>query len=262
MNPTPSEQSAPNSVPLSADLIAPGELVNLSLNFSSAPDERRALPRHECRIPLTIIPVNDDESPGEIRWADATSIDVSATGLGFVVTSEEPIVTKLVVVGTESTSGSRAFATLKLESQTKIDGGKYRIGGSWQIGNSDDVLLAEKLRPVLKASTLSFGFSTSEAALQQWTKKGVLRRHMVDQILVCNKCESLPSWRKGCTTCSSGRIHVDSDRFDCMDCGERGSTPKLSALCHACMDRFDVGEAKELPLYAYCLLYTSDAADE
>ena len=171
-------------------------------------NDRRLLPRREKSQSVAVIPVLLDAGPGELQWAEATTENVSATGLAITIKATGPLQSRAVVIGADSPTGGRAFATLEITSQA-IDGDSNRIGGRWAIGSAEDVLVPDKLRPRVDPRTLSFVYGWPEETLDQWTRLGVLRQYLVDRVLLCDRCGSVPSWRNGCHVCGSGRIHRD-----------------------------------------------------
>ena len=213
--------------------------------------ERRGVPRKHFEAPLVVIPVLDDFRPGAVHWADATTVDVSNDGLGFIVEAEQPISTRLIVVGSETPSGERTFATMRIEFCGASPEGRTRIGASWRTGTEDDILLPELFRPSIQPQTLSFGYRWPQSLIEAWAELGVIQPYLIDRVLLCKGCGSLPSWRRGCNSCGSGRIYFEPDQIECFDCGTRGSQPTLWALCHACSKRFDATQADERALYAY-----------
>jgi hypothetical protein len=175
-----------------------------------APQDRRHMQRRSTSRPIAVLPVLLDGSPGELQWADAYTEDVSATGIALTMPSDSTLPSRAMVIGAESANGGpRVFATLQIVSQSCESDGFLRIGGRWAIGSSDDILTPEKLRPRVDPRSLTFVHGWSEEILNKWTRLGVLRRYLVDRVLLCGRCDSIPSWRNGCHVCGSGRIHRD-----------------------------------------------------
>ena len=183
-------------------------------------DDRRRMPRRSIRQRVAVVPVLLDGGPGDLQWAEATTEDVSATGISLLLDGASEIRSQVCVIGADSPAGGRCFGTMEIVSQRPADGG-LRIGGRWIIGTPDDILLSEKLRPRVDPTTLSFAFGYPEEILKQWSKLGVLRQYLVDRVLLCGKCSSIPSWRHGCHVCGSGRIHRDRlvHHFACAHVG-------------------------------------------
>ena len=203
---------------------------------STVVHDRRTLPRRERAQPVVIIPVLLDGGPGDLQWADATTEDVSATGLSLLIPSDTPFQNRSLVIGTDSPNGGRAFATLEIVSQ-KIFGDTLRVGGRWAVGTQEDILQSDRLRPRVDPRTLSFVYGLPQETLQEWTKLGVLRQYLVDRVLLCDRCGSMPSWRQGCHVCGSGRIHRDRlvHHFACAHVGRASEFETTGGLqCPKC----------------------------
>ncbi len=192
----------------SDNAIDPPPETGLPLSMTGS-GERRLLNRRESSHPIAVVPVLLDGGPGDLQWAEAITEDVSATGISLKMNSDTTLPCRTVVVGAEASTGGRAFGTLQIASQQQSDDGVLRIGGRWIIGSAEDVLVSDKLRPRVDPRTLSFVYGWSEETLKKWTRLGVLRQYLVDRVLLCDRCGSIPSWRNGCHVCGSGRIHRD-----------------------------------------------------
>lgn len=177
-----------------------------------------------------------DGGPGDLQWAEATTEDVSATGLSMILEGNSSLQARTVVIGAESTTGGRAFATMEIVSRATDQEG-MRIGGRWAIGTPEDVLSPDRLRPRVDPRTLTFVYGSSEETLNAWARLGVLRQYLVDRVLLCNRCGSIPSWRNGCNVCGSGRIFRDRlvHHFACAHVGQASDFETVAGLqCPKC----------------------------
>ena len=75
---------------------------------------RRLMPRKSKSHSVAVIPILLDGGPGDLQWADATTEDVSATGLSLTLDGHQQLQSRAVVIGATSASGGRAFATLQI----------------------------------------------------------------------------------------------------------------------------------------------------
>ncbi len=198
--------------------------------------DRRSMPRRSKSQSVAVIPILLDGGPGELQWADASTDDVSATGLSITIEGRDQLRSHAAVIGAASPTGGRAFATMQIVSQ-QANGTSLRISGRWVIGSAEDVLVPDKLRPRVDPRTLSFVYGWASETLDDWTKLGVLRPYVVDRVLLCDRCGSIPSWRNGCHVCGSGRIHRDRlvHHFACAHVGRAGDFETASGLqCPKC----------------------------
>lgn len=172
-------------------------------------EELRQTKRYRCKSALSVVPVSLDAGPGEVQWSDAESVDFSLEGISFCLKRDQKIEARTVVIGIDTSRGRR-FGVAMLSYQTKV-GDKFRIGGQWINNHADDPFAVDLLRPRIDSRTLHFGYPGGEARLMHWLDLGVLHRYLIDRVMVCPACETLPTWRKGCNQCGSGRI--DQDRL-------------------------------------------------
>ncbi|MEM9588459.1 MAG: hypothetical protein AAGA03_14340 [Planctomycetota bacterium] len=163
------------------------------------------------------MPVSPDLLPASNTWNEAIIADVSATGLALYVATNDMSSTRIVVVRRMSRDGLGQFALLSIQTQTSHSG-SIRLGGRWMRGSASDLFDDAKLRPTLDAGSLTFRYGWPEEVLRSWAKVGVLKPFLMDRVLLCKQCQSLPSWRMGCPECGSGRTHQER-QFRHFACG-------------------------------------------
>lgn len=208
---------------------------NLVVDSNVMPDAR-SMKRRSKTISLAAIPVLLDGSPGDLRWANAKTEDISATGAGIIFETELTLPGRTIVIGVDVNGGAREFITMEVVSQ-QVKNGRLRVGGKWAIGTPEDVFLSERLRPHVDPKTLTFVYGWSEETLKSWARLGVLRPYLVDRVLVCARCQSIPSWRNGCHACGSGRMHRDRlvHHFACAHVGRTNEFETANGLrCPKC----------------------------
>lgn len=264
-----------------------------ALPESIGEDERRTMHRHQMNLNAVVMPIHADSSPTAGDWLTATTIDISAGGAGLALQQALTTPIDRLMVGIASKTGGRVYATMNVESNSTTSDGNTQLHAAWTAGSDDDLLLATNLRPYVSPQTLSFEHRFTDEVMHAWADLGVLRRYLVDRVLLCARCGAMPSWRNGCRVCGSGRVHneqlihhfdcghidhvnafgsadeqqcpkchstdlmggagydlVNGD-LECFDCGTKGGTASMSAMCHCCHHRFSLQEAEERPLYAY-----------
>ncbi len=180
---------------------------------SRAAKRRAALPhatasRQTVQCSLDVIPVRLDQSPGEVCWLDGCSIDVSGLSLTLTLNRNEHFPGRNLVVGASLPGQTRRFMMLTIHSQQQIDGA-LRIDAC-QIKNPDESIFSEhNLAPRIDAAKFRFMNGCDDDVLVQWESIGVLRKYLVDRVLVCPDCRSLPTWRYACQQCGSARYSRD-----------------------------------------------------
>ena len=63
--------------------------------------------------------------------------------------------------------------------------------------------------PEFDVESLQFRESVSRVQIDSAAQRGELTAELLDSVLVCPQCESLPTFRRGCSCCGSGRIEQE-----------------------------------------------------
>jgi hypothetical protein len=134
-----------------------------------------------------------------------------------------------LIVGANLEGPTPAFAMMTIQSQQRMDG-MLRIDACTTKEAADDLLSNYQLSPRVDAKNFRFRYGCPDDILAQWESLGVIRKYLVDRILVCPDCGSIPTWRNACPKCGSARYrrtrlvhhfacaHVDhADSFQSSD---------------------------------------------
>lgn len=102
-----------------------------------------------------------------------------------------------------------------------------------------DFLRARQRVPHCDPVTHRFQTTLSAAALQRWTELGVFEPQFYDRVLLCPKCEAVPSIRGGCQVCGSAQVAsiTNIHHFNCGYVGPATAFEQEDCLecphCHA-----------------------------
>ena len=120
------------------------------------------------------------------------------------LSDRSPISRSNQVIGVNRPDGSLAYfgATIVHDSLE----GNLRTIEAVRGGIAEQILEEEGRRPVLRERDFRFERSFSDAVYDSWEHAGILRRRVLDKVLVCPKCASLPTFRFGCQRCGSGDV--------------------------------------------------------
>ena len=205
---------------------------------------RSALPRFQERNPryfvtksAMAIPINPDFTPNQTLCADGFTVDISTTGMGFEVGSLTELPSELLMAGVEGDDGTLYFATVQVQ-HWKPSAGRVFVGVKF-VPPERELFRNDNLVPSLHPETHQFTTGLPTEILVQWAELGILRPVLVDRVYVCPKCQSLPTFRKGCRSC--GSIHVAShDLVLHADCAYLGTITEFDRTgvlvcpkCHA-----------------------------
>ena len=163
--------------------------------------ERRTDPRYLVAATAVLFPIERDGKPGP--EAVASVVDISKGGIGVFAEPGSDSQGDLCLVGVEQPDGSYHYATVHWRYR-RIQPAGVRLGGSF-VTNHEDVLDKRKLVPRLNTATLQLAPLTREEILHEWALRGIARPYLIDRVNVCPKCQALPTFREGCSTCGSAR---------------------------------------------------------
>ncbi|QDT11854.1 hypothetical protein [Planctomycetes bacterium K23_9] len=205
-----------------------------------APTGRRintTISTQSVRCAMSVIPVRIDQTPGEICETPGCTVDRVNGTISITMQRDEQLPTRMVVIAANLNGRFPTFATLRIADQYRMDG-QLRIEGTIVNEPADDFLSAQKLSPRIEAQNFSFGYGAPREVLKQWESIGVIRRYLVDRILTCPGCNSIPTWRNACPGCGSARFETRQliHHFACAHIGETHSfeTPEGGLSCPKC----------------------------
>lgn len=188
----------------------PSRARRLQRGALAASRDRSAPPsRHLLTRGVFAIPVLPGGRPDVRHTSEGITVGIGASGITFETASITNRATSKWLVGVERDDGQLGFLAVKARNVT-LDGIGMRIEGSFLSG-ADDPLRADNLEPKFDPHTFQFRPRMSAEALQQWQSLGVVRQELFDCVIVCPRCRSLPTIRRGCRAC--GSIEVRQDRF-------------------------------------------------
>jgi hypothetical protein len=170
---------------------------------SPSVDHRTSSPR-KLLVSLMVIPVRLDQSPGDVRFSSHASFDPSGQSLAIMLDRTDSFAAQFAVVGANLDGPGTAFAMMMVQSQQLI-GDQRRIDLSNLKDPAMDILSEQHLAPRIDAKHFRIRHGYPEDVLAQWESLGVFRKYLVDRILVCPQCGSIPTWRHACPKCGSAR---------------------------------------------------------
>jgi len=164
-------------------------------------EERRKDPRYELSLPVVVFPLNESGTPR--REVVGTTIDISRSGIALLVESDAMSVGDNAVVGIECADGVYRYATVEWRVR-RLKLPAIRLGGRF-LSRADDPLHPSQLTARFNAEKLQYAPAMDSSILNEWTSRGILRPHLVDRVLSCPDCESLPTYRYGCPECGAAQ---------------------------------------------------------
>lgn len=205
------------------------------------PGEQRRSPRVPLSRPLVLVPVLPDGGPDFDRRVEATVVDVSAGGVGLVTTLDvaELPTSALVLLAPEADGTVKCVGVEARHSRRLEDSGQRWIGASVG-GYAEELLHADNLTPRFCAHSIRYRWNLPEETLREWADVGVLLPLAPDRVMVCPKCQALPTFRHGCRNCGSAQTEPDVlvHHFACAHIGFLHDFETKSGLvCPKCRTR-------------------------
>ncbi len=199
-------------------------------------------PRYYVTKSAVAIPINADLTPDRSVRAEGFTIDVSKSGVGFELGHLSDLPSELLLAGIEGDDGVLYFATVQVQHWTP-KAGRLQVGAQF-VPAERELLRDDNLIPSLRSDTHRFATGLPTETLIKWAELGILRPVLVDRIYVCPKCDSIPTFRKGCRAC--GSIHIAREPLILhADCACLGTTSEFDRDGHIVCPRCGMPEKAE-----------------
>ena len=194
--------------------------------------------RYLLTRPVYAVPVLPGHMPDVNRLLEGFSVDLSVSGMAFTVSQSEAMQYRRFVVGIEPSQGAPQFAMAEICHMSGCDG-QLRVGVEFA-SHGQDLFRDNNLLPALDSNSYRFHTGLSPEALNQWQEIGVLRPFLLDRVYGCPNCGALPSLRRGCRACGSGRL-VGSQLIHHFTCAYVGFVAEFEGahemVCPKCRTR-------------------------
>jgi hypothetical protein len=149
---------------------------------------------------------------GRLDWdahAEGTVVDVSAVGVGIEFEKINWPDAPHWLIGVVADGGEVRFAGIEVRNRAgRADSGTLRVGGLMG-GIGGEILAKIGVTPAAPQVGTELVPHMSEAVIDNWIEHGVLEAALGDRALMCPQCRSLPTFRRGCACCGSGRVRAD-----------------------------------------------------
>jgi hypothetical protein len=187
---------------------------------------------------VVLVPVLADGSPDWENRRKAVTRDVGPAGIGLECPAVEWETTALVLLG-RLPDRSQAVLGLEVRNRRAVSPGVLRVGCAVG-GFAEEILRAENLVPRFRPESLGFATHFPDEVLARWASTGVLQPVWLDRVLVCPRCQAVPTFRQGCGHCGAAWTTNDNliHHFACAHVGpaeefERGG----ELVCPKCRAR-------------------------
>ena len=146
---------------------------------------------------------------------------------------------KTLVVGVERRDGVLCYAGVEVRNRGESGAGGIVVGGRFG-GRGQEVLEAANLAATFDPTTWRLHRAIPDDVIEAWRAIDVLAPKLLDAVLVCPRCQGLPTFRAGCKSCGSGRIGGERliHHFACAHVGPIGDFERPEGVvCPKCRMR-------------------------
>ncbi|MCI0456752.1 MAG: hypothetical protein L0Z62_07215 [Gemmataceae bacterium] len=193
-----------------ADQTAPATLYDVAREtLHDLPRLPQADAPHVVAKSLTAIPIRPDGTPDWEQRVLGTSLEFSDQEVRLELSCPDNFLTTALLLMFQGPDGTRPCAGLEVLATQGLGEGRLRVTGRWG-GFAAEILQPDKLTPTLAVNQLEFRLGFPEELLRSWADIGVLQPLLVDRVLVCPKCQGLPTFRLGCRQCGSAHVAQDT----------------------------------------------------
>lgn len=130
--------------------------------------------------------------------------DISEDGIEFELHSPPPLVRSTFVVGVECPDSVTRHTGVSIRHRNECSSG-VRFGAAFD-GIADTLLQESSRKPFLDEKLFQYRFPFPDAVYESWETAGILKRSVLDRVMLCPRCRSVPTFRFACRNCRSGRL--------------------------------------------------------
>ncbi|MBK7875118.1 MAG: hypothetical protein IPJ77_05110 [Planctomycetes bacterium] len=186
---------------------------------------------------IVLVPIGARGLPDASAVLRVRSLDVAAGALRATLDGWTPLAGGHALAAAELGDARNEFAWVEHDLSASAAEGRcvLRLRGT-----IEDLLDPARLEPVLDATTMRYRYGHAEELVAAWCELGVLVPELVDRVLVCPRCEALPTIRLGCRQCGSARIECERliHHFACANVARASEYETAQGLvCPKCRAR-------------------------
>jgi len=189
----------------------------------------------ETARPAWIAAILPNGFPDRVELASASCVSIGRDKLILDVSNARPMSAGRWVVGVAAGT-TWQFTAVEVVHPDHADG--TAVEATYLLGERDFFHKRQRI-PHCDPHTHRFRTTLSTAALKRWAALGVLQPRFYDRVLLCPKCEAVPSVRAGCQVCGSAQTTNTTciHHFNCGHVAKASDfeqTDRLECpLCHA-----------------------------
>ena len=208
-----------------------------SFIFANPEENHRSAVRYSVTLPVLLYPVSASKEIDSTVSIQGMVRDINQGGMRVVLDSPAlPRKGLELVACVELPNGEVGFCAGVVVDSRQSDGGlsemSVRFGGFFH-----GVFLHDMIFPILERNQMRFNLPFPDLTLASLCSLGAANSEVLDRVLVCPRCQSIPTLRYGCSLCLSSNVNSSRmvHHFACahVDFLERFETPE-GLVCEKC----------------------------
>ncbi|MFK7769592.1 MAG: PilZ domain-containing protein [Mariniblastus sp.] len=205
--------------------------------FSNADENQRSNVRYQVSLPAVCHPVMASKEIDVTVSLSGVIADISLEGMLIILdTAATPQIGLELIVAVDLPGGGVEFCAGAIVGAKPTSQGfteiSVRFGGYLQ-----GILLHDIIFPILERNQMRFSLPFSDRTLTSLCSLGAATSEVLDKLLVCPRCQAIPTVREGCSLCLSSNVEASKmvHHFACanVDFLENFETPD-GMLCQKC----------------------------
>ncbi len=166
------------------------------------PQNRRRGVRYDITIPVGCFPMAPSLEVNAAAQFDGIITDISSQGLGVRVASRNVNVGDQLLIGVETESNRPQYANVTVLG-TMVDGCTSTRLQTTLEGPLMSLFAADIAYPEFDSKEFKYVHAFPENVFASLAMIGAVQPLVVDTVLVCPDCQSVPTTRRGCSVCLS-----------------------------------------------------------
>jgi hypothetical protein len=178
--------------------------MNDLLNRNSMRSEQRKKWQH----PVEMIPTSLDAMLYAEHRIYGQSLEISKRGISVRMNAGNIHVAQAFLLGVQVPQAGIQYAGVIVQRIENLEDGTLQCGCEFG-GPAEDLLQLGAMTPEFSQELMAFILPHGPAIYDNWSNAGVVKKSLIDRVLVCPKCTVLPTFRHACRKCRSGRVTND-----------------------------------------------------
>ena len=164
--------------------------------------ERRNSTRYDVAMPVVCFPLMPSLEVDPSKQIDGVIVDISATGVGLNLASQQVFAGDLWVLAFDSNDVGWRFIDFRVVDTKPCGKNSTHVCAIFD-GPLHKLFVDDLVLPTLDPLQFQYRLPFSDSVLTSLCAIGAAQRIVMDSVLVCPDCLAVPTLRRGCSICLS-----------------------------------------------------------